>query len=67
MGQEQRASPDSPRSATLFGVQFDLLTSIELRTWVRGVLAGPVETRHIAFSNSEFLLEAGKTSGSVGT
>jgi N-acetylglucosaminyldiphosphoundecaprenol N-acetyl-beta-D-mannosaminyltransferase len=58
MGQEQSASPGSSRSATLFGVRFDLLTSTELRTWVREALAGPAETRHIAFSNSEFLLEA---------
>ncbi len=44
--------------ASLFGVQFDLLTAEELRTWVGAVLVGPAETRHIAFSNAEFVLEA---------
>jgi N-acetylglucosaminyldiphosphoundecaprenol N-acetyl-beta-D-mannosaminyltransferase len=43
---------------SLFGVGFDLLREEELRAWVRGVLSGPPETRHIAFSNSEFVLEA---------
>lgn len=47
-----------PASASLFGVRFDLLTPGELRAWVRGVLAGPAENRHVAFSNSEFVLEA---------
>lgn len=42
----------------MFGIQFDLLTADELRAWVRAMLAGPAETRHIAFSNSEFVLEA---------
>jgi N-acetylglucosaminyldiphosphoundecaprenol N-acetyl-beta-D-mannosaminyltransferase len=42
----------------LFGIEFDLLTAEELRMWIRAVLAGPAETRRIAFSNSEFVLEA---------
>ena len=49
---------DGPASALLFGVRFDLLTPGELRAWARVVLAGPPENRHIAFSNSEFVLEA---------
>lgn len=47
-----------PASASLLGVRFDLLTPGELRAWVRAVLAGPPKNRHIAFSNSEFVLEA---------
>jgi len=51
--------PSAPLDrASLFGIQFDLLTAQELRTWVGAVLTGPAETRHIAFSNSEFVLEA---------
>lgn len=47
-----------PARASLFGLRFDLLTAEELRAWVRAVLAGPAETRRIAFSNPEFVLEA---------
>jgi len=43
---------------SLFGIPFDLLTAAELQAWVREMLAGPPQTRHIAFSNSEFVLEA---------
>jgi N-acetylglucosaminyldiphosphoundecaprenol N-acetyl-beta-D-mannosaminyltransferase len=39
-------------------VHFDRLTPEELRSWARAVLEGPPENRHIAFSNSEFVLEA---------
>jgi N-acetylglucosaminyldiphosphoundecaprenol N-acetyl-beta-D-mannosaminyltransferase len=42
----------------LFGVRFDLLSKEQLREWTLGVLQGPSKTRHIAFSNSEFVLEA---------
>lgn len=44
--------------ASLLGVRFDLLTKDELRSWVRTVLEGPAQSRHVAFSNAEFLLEA---------
>ena len=47
-----------PRTASLFGVEFDLLVADELRAWVRATLEGPPRTRHVAFSNAEFLLEA---------
>ena len=48
----------SARRSLLFGIGFDLLTAAELAAWVRAVLDGPAQTRHIAFSNSEFVLEA---------
>jgi N-acetylglucosaminyldiphosphoundecaprenol N-acetyl-beta-D-mannosaminyltransferase len=44
--------------AWLLGVRFDLYTRAELRAWIRELLASPARTIHIAFSNSEFLLEA---------
>ena len=44
--------------SSLFGLEFDLITAEELRTWVRAVLEGPAEARRIAFSNPEFVLEA---------
>jgi UDP-N-acetyl-D-mannosaminuronic acid transferase (WecB/TagA/CpsF family) len=56
--QGQQAGHRSYERVALFGVRFDLLTPEDLRTWVRATLAGPAETRHIAFSNSEFVLEA---------
>lgn len=46
------------REAWLLGVRFDLLSKDELRAWTRDLLRGPARTRHIAFSNSEFVLEA---------
>lgn len=49
---------NEPERTSLFGLQFDLLTADELRTWVRAVLDGPREARRIAFSNPEFVLEA---------
>jgi N-acetylglucosaminyldiphosphoundecaprenol N-acetyl-beta-D-mannosaminyltransferase len=52
-----RGSETAPR-ASLLGVRFDLLTPDQLRTWTRATLEGPPETRHVAFSNAEFLLEA---------
>jgi N-acetylglucosaminyldiphosphoundecaprenol N-acetyl-beta-D-mannosaminyltransferase len=61
MEQEQQrgvAPSAGPPRGSLFGVRFDLLTTAELRGWVRGVLDGPPESRHVAFSNSEFVLEA---------
>ncbi|MEI7744921.1 MAG: WecB/TagA/CpsF family glycosyltransferase [Chloroflexota bacterium] len=53
-GPVARIAPTAP----LFGVRFDLLTPEQLRAWIREMLASPPRTRHIAFSNSEFLLEA---------
>jgi N-acetylglucosaminyldiphosphoundecaprenol N-acetyl-beta-D-mannosaminyltransferase len=44
--------------ASLLGVRFDLYTRAELRAWIRELLAAPARNVHIAFSNSEFLLEA---------
>jgi N-acetylglucosaminyldiphosphoundecaprenol N-acetyl-beta-D-mannosaminyltransferase len=44
--------------AWLFGVRFDLFTSDELRAWTRATLEGPPQSRHIAFTNAEFVLEA---------
>lgn len=58
MGQEPHGTRGGPPRESLFGVRFDLLTADELRGWVRGVLAGPAENHHVAFSNSEFVLEA---------
>jgi N-acetylglucosaminyldiphosphoundecaprenol N-acetyl-beta-D-mannosaminyltransferase len=52
------AADERPAHASLFGVQFDLLAPGELRGWVRSVLTGPNQNRHVAFSNSEFVLEA---------
>jgi N-acetylglucosaminyldiphosphoundecaprenol N-acetyl-beta-D-mannosaminyltransferase len=49
---------DGRARASLLGVDFDLWTEDQLRRWVRSVLEGPPENRHIAFSNSEFVLEA---------
>jgi N-acetylglucosaminyldiphosphoundecaprenol N-acetyl-beta-D-mannosaminyltransferase len=57
-GPETPRAGDRSASATLFGVRFDLLTPGELRAWVRAVLAGPDANHHVAFSNSEFVLEA---------
>lgn len=50
--------PDGRARASLLGVDFDLWTGQQLRGWVRSVLEGPPQNRHIAFSNSEFVLEA---------
>ena len=47
-----------PTRAPLLGVDFDLWTAEQLRAWTRAVLDGPPENRHVAFSNSEFVLEA---------
>jgi N-acetylglucosaminyldiphosphoundecaprenol N-acetyl-beta-D-mannosaminyltransferase len=44
--------------AWLFGVRFDLLTAEQQLEWIRSLLAGPPRTLHIAFANSEFVLEA---------
>jgi CDP-ribitol ribitolphosphotransferase len=51
------ARPAWPQ-ASLLGVRFDLLTRDQLRAWTRAMLDGPRARRRIAFSNSEFLLEA---------
>jgi N-acetylglucosaminyldiphosphoundecaprenol N-acetyl-beta-D-mannosaminyltransferase len=56
--QGQNTAIDERTRAWLLGVGFDLLTREQLRAWTREMLAGPAETRHIAFSNSEFVLEA---------
>lgn len=48
------------REATLLGVRFDLFTRQELREWIREMLAAEPAALHIAFSNSEFLLEASR-------
>jgi N-acetylglucosaminyldiphosphoundecaprenol N-acetyl-beta-D-mannosaminyltransferase len=58
MDDHQAPPPDRVREATLLGVRFDLHTRDELRAWIREMLAAPPGNLHIAFSNSEFLLEA---------
>ncbi|HYO42214.1 MAG TPA: WecB/TagA/CpsF family glycosyltransferase [Candidatus Limnocylindrales bacterium] len=58
MGQERHGARADPSSESLFGVRFDLLTADELRGWVQGVLRGPSDNHHVAFSNAEFVLEA---------
>jgi N-acetylglucosaminyldiphosphoundecaprenol N-acetyl-beta-D-mannosaminyltransferase len=55
---ERPAGGGAPAEAWLLGVRFDLYTRDQLRAWIRGLLAAPARTVHIAFSNSEFLLEA---------
>ena len=57
MEEGQTTARDHPE-AWLFGVRFDLFTREELRAWTRATLEGPNETRHIAFTNAEFVLEA---------
>ena len=55
----ERTTPVArPREARLFGVRFDLFTRDELRAWTRSLLAAPPAAAHVAFANSEFLLEA---------
>jgi N-acetylglucosaminyldiphosphoundecaprenol N-acetyl-beta-D-mannosaminyltransferase len=58
-GDQRRTTQlDGPPRVPLFGLQFDLLSTDELRLWLRGVLTGPTELHRIAFSNPEFVLEA---------
>jgi N-acetylglucosaminyldiphosphoundecaprenol N-acetyl-beta-D-mannosaminyltransferase len=52
------AGRDPGDRAVLFGIGFDLIGAPRLRTWLRGVLAGPPERQRIAFTNPEFVLEA---------
>lgn len=47
-----------PGEAWLLGVRFDLHDREQLLAWIRELLASPPRTLHIAYSNSEFLLEA---------
>ena len=49
-----------PAEAWLLGVRFDLYSREQLRAWIRTLLAAPPRTLHIAFSNAEFVLEAGR-------
>jgi N-acetylglucosaminyldiphosphoundecaprenol N-acetyl-beta-D-mannosaminyltransferase len=57
MQEGQTPARDHPE-AWLFGVRFDLFTREELRAWTRATLEEPARTRHIAFTNAEFVLEA---------
>jgi N-acetylglucosaminyldiphosphoundecaprenol N-acetyl-beta-D-mannosaminyltransferase len=58
MTQGQGPTTDGRHQAWLFGVRFDLLTREELRAWIRAMLREPPQTRHVAFSNPEFVMEA---------
>lgn len=58
MAEGQTPTSDERSEAWLFGVRFDLRTSDQLRAWTRAMLDGPARTCRIAFSNSEFVLEA---------
>ena len=42
----------------MFGLRFDLLTTADLRAWVRAVLTGPADGHRVAFTNPEFVLVA---------
>jgi N-acetylglucosaminyldiphosphoundecaprenol N-acetyl-beta-D-mannosaminyltransferase len=62
MGELLTPALEGPPRSWLLDVRFDLDSSAGLRSWVRTLLATPGPTVRIAFSNSEFLLEARKNS-----